>query len=497
VGWWASDILHNAGVDSAEASSLYPFFWWLHSAASLIFFAYIPWSKAIHMLLAYVSLAWEDESLITNLPAPHDGEGGGYEKFTDFTWTELLSLDACIRCGRCHISCPSAQSGFPVSPRDVVLELRSLAWKHYPELVQHANNGHNGNGHSGNGRTLAGDVIPKEALWSCISCTSCAAHCPVGVNHVPLIVQLRRALVNEGTVDEQLQQTLINLQRSGNAMGQSDRMRAKWTKTLSFPIKDARKEPVEYLWFVGDNASYDPRVQESTVLVARLFEMANLDFGILYEGERNSGNDVRRVGEEGLFEMLVEKNIRAFEKVDFKAIVTTDPHSYNTLKNEYPAFGASYPVYHYSEILLKLVLSGNLSLTRRIEERVTYHDPCYLARYNHIEDAPRALLKAAGLTLEELPRKQRDAWCCGAGGGRLWMEDIPATGERPAEVRISEAAAMPGVHTIVTSCPKDIVMFSDAIKTTGFEGTFFVRDLAHYVMEAATQPMLEHMEKEI
>lgn len=513
VGWWASDVLRNAGMGPGEASSLYPLFWWLHSGASLVFFAYVPWSKALHMILAYVTLAWEDESLITNLPPAHDGEGAGYEKLTDFTWPELLSLDACIRCGRCFVQCPSAQSGFPVSPRGVILELRSHAWNEYPNLISASRNGHNGNGHNGNGhsgaqevtreavdtalRSLAGDVIPQDALWSCISCTNCGAHCPVGINHVPLMVQLRRALVSEGHVDEQLQQTLINLQRSGNAMGQSDRMRAKWTKDLPFKITDARKEPVKYLWFVGDNASYDPRVQDSTVTTAKLFESAGLDFGILYEGERNSGNDVRRVGEEGLFEMLVEKNLRAFDRAEFEAIVTTDPHSYNTLKNEYPSFGADYPVYHYSEILLQLVREGKLKLTRQAGSRVTYHDPCYLARYNKLERAPRELLREAGVEVMELPRKQRDAWCCGAGGGRLWMEDIPSEGERPAEVRIREAAALPGVDTIVTACPKDIVMFSDAIKTAGLEGSFFVRDLAHYIMEAIEEPMLEHLEKEM
>ncbi|MBN1446394.1 MAG: (Fe-S)-binding protein [Bacteroidetes bacterium] len=478
VGWWASDLLRAADMDAGDASSWYPLFWWAHSLASLAFVAYVPWSKAVHMLLGYFSLAWQDETLNAQLPRALENDAAGYVSFKDMTWVELLALDACIRCGRCQSRCPSSVAGLPLSPRDVILELRDAA-------------GRNGNGTG----KLAGDVIPQETLWSCISCYNCGTHCPVGVNHVPLMVQLRRALVSEGAVDEQLQQTLINLQRCGNAMGQSDRMRAKWTQPLPFTIRDARKEEVEYLWFVGDNASYDPRVQEYTRTVAKLFDAAGLDFGILYEAERNAGNDVRRVGEEGLFEMLAEKNIRAFEKSRFRAIVTTDPHSYNTLKNEYPALGAEYPVFHYTEVLQSLIEQGRLLPVRRLGARVTYQDPCYLARYNGIERAPRELLEYAGVDVVEMKRRGRDAWCCGAGGGRLWMEDIPTKDERPAEQRIREAAGL-GVDTLVTACPKDIVMFSDAIKNVGMEGGFFVRDVAYYVWESIEQPIPEHLEKE-
>jgi len=359
----------------------------------------------------------------------------------------------------------------------------------------------NGNG-NGNGTAAAtdaqtlGTLLPTETLWSCTSCVNCAAHCPVGVNHVPLMVQLRRAAVNRGEVDEQLQQTLIQLLRSGNAMGKSDRMRAKWTAGLPFKIRDARREAVEWLWFVGDNASYDPRVQESTRNAARLFEAAGLDYGILYEAERNAGNDVRRVGEEGLFEMLVEKNMQGFERARCSAVITTDPHSYNTLKNEYPAFGFELPVFHYTEVLRDLVTEGRLKLVARDGLQLTYQDPCYLSRYNGITAAPRALLRAAGAEIIEMDRSGRDAWCCGAGGGRLWMEDIPAEGMRPAEQRIREAAALPGVDTIVTACPKDAVMFSDAIKTVGLEGRFFVRDIADVVWESTEQQTIAYQEKE-
>jgi Fe-S oxidoreductase len=299
----------------------------------------------------------------------------------------------------------------------------------------------------------------------------------------------------EGKVDEQLQQTLMNLQRNGNAMGKSDRARARWTDGLTFSLRDARKEEVEYLWFLGDNASFDPRVQDATRATAILFHRAGLDFGIVYEAERNAGNDVRRLGEEGLFEMLMEKNLRILEKCRFNKIVTTDPHSYNTLRNEY-ATAAPFDVYHATEILLALFDAGLLPRSLDDNGSVTYHDPCYLARYNNIIEAPRALLDAAGYTIVEMQRNRRDAWCCGAGGGRLWMEEIPSDGERPAERRLREAAALSGVGTMVTACPKDLVMFADALKTTGLETSFAVRDIASVVLEAVGETENELTVKE-
>ena len=277
---------------------------------------------------------------------------------------------------------------------------------------------------------------------------------------------------------------LANLNRYGNSFGKSDRMRAKWTQPLASKIKDARKEPVEYLWYVGDYASYDPRLEDITRKTAEIFQQAGVDFGLLYEGERNAGNDVRRIGEEGLFEMLRDKNLQVLEKAQFKTIVTTDPHTYNTLKNEYRWNGRAVTVLHYTELLDQLLAQGRLPLKKRLAGRVTYHDPCYLGRYNGVYDPPRRLLSGLGLELVEMPRNRNRSYCCGAGGGRIWMEDVPGIKERPAESRIREVAGLPGVSTLVVSCPKDIAMFRDAVKTTDNEGKIVVKDLAELVWEA-------------
>jgi len=264
-------------------------------------------------------------------------------------------------------------------------------------------------------------------------------------------------------------------------------MRAKWTQGLDFKITDARKESVEYLWFVGDYASYDSRIQDITRRTAKVFQKAGLSFGILYEGERNSGNDIRRVGEEGLFDILKEKNLQAIGQSKYKKIITTDPHTYNTLKNEYvlnSGTNGNGHIIHYTELYDQLIRGGQLKLNKKINSTITYHDPCYLGRYNGIYDAPRRVLDAIGAKLIEMPRNRAKSYCCGAGGGRIWMEDEPGIKERPSESRVREAVSLPGVQALVVACPKDIVMFQDALKTTGNEGKIGIKDISDLVYEA-------------
>jgi Fe-S oxidoreductase len=230
---------------------------------------------------------------------------------------------------------------------------------------------------------------------------------------------------------------------------------------------------------VGDYASFDPRVQAVSAAAARVFERAGLSFGILYEAEQNSGNDVRRAGEEGLFETLRDKNLAALGKAKFERIVTGDPHTYHALKNEY---GRANGVVHTTQLLDELIASGKLS-PGKVEATVAFHDPCYLGRYNGVYGEPRRVLAAVASTLVELPRNRDHAYCCGAGGGRIWMEDAPTGKERPAESRVREAAALPGVGVLAVACPKDLVMFEDALKTTGLEGKLAVKDIMQLVEE--------------
>lgn len=448
--------------------------WWIHMITVLFFLVYLPYSKHLHLLASPFNVFFGNLRLAGDLSIAGGGEelAAGSAKWNEFTWKQLLSGFSCAECGRCDRACPATNSGFPLEPQQLVQKLKKHAI--HAGLAKP----------NGNGEKLIGDVMTENEIWACTTCMSCIERCAVLNEQIPIIIQMRRHLVSEGQMAKTVQDALNNFNRYGNSFGKSDRMRAKWTQPLGWEIKDARKEEVEYLWFVGDYASFDPRLEESTRKTANMFKAAGVDFGILYEGERNAGNDVRRIGEEGLFEMLRDKNLQAMGKAKYKKIVTTDPHAFNALKNEYNLEGVE--VLHYSEVLDRLVAGGKLALKNRVAGRVTYHDPCYLGRYNDIYEPARRVLKATGVELVEMERSRNRSYCCGAGGGRIWMEDVEGVKERPAESRVREAAAL-GVTTMVVACPKDLVMFQDALKTAGLEGKLVIKDVIDLVEEAARQ----------
>ena len=404
----------------------------------------------------------------------------------DFSIPHLVQLDACTRCGKCHEACPANATGLPLSPRDVILELR-----------EDANQAMAGAGVEGVLRGLARgdsdgrmdvDVVGKdrvrvETLWSCMQCNACVEACPVGIEQAPIINQMRRGLVEQAEMEPLLQKTLETIQKSGNSFGERARKRGRWTDGLDFEVKDARKEEVDVLWFVGDYASFDPRSQDVTRTIARLLHTAGVDFGILYDGERNAGNDVRRVGEEGLFELLASQNIETLQGCSFDRIITSDPHSLNTLRNEYPELGGQWEVAHHTAFLLELLDAGELEVSNRLSYRITYHDPCYLGRFNGGYDAPRAILERLGCELVEMPRCRDNSFCCGAGGGRIWMTE-PAGEQRPSENRIEEAMGLGQLDYFVVSCPKDVTMYEDAIKTSGHSDALELRELTELLEEA-------------
>jgi len=481
VGWVIAMGINAGFADSANTLHIYS--WWFHAVMVMVFIAYIPYSKAMHMLIDYANLMFKDEMAAKKLSRVSEEQQDismGYVEISDFTWKELMDFDACTKCGRCHVACPANAAGTDLSPRDVILDMRTHSNECFDTSEWFNQSFTDGTKEK---PAIAGDIISADRLWSCTTCMACVEACPVGINHLDTIVNLRRTLVEEGDMDDMLQDALANIGDYGNSFGQSDRMRAKWTSKLDFKIKDVRKEAAEYMWFVGDFASYDTGIQDLTVKVAEVMNKAGVDFGILYEGEKNSGNDVRRVGEEGLFEMMVEDNMETFESAKFKEIFTTDPHSFNTIKNEYPEFGGEYSIAHYTGLLLKLHEEGKLKFTKKLDYKVTYHDPCYLGRYNGETEAPRKLLEAMGVELIEMPRHGANSFCCGAGGGRVWMDDSKLE-ERPSEIRMKEAMALGDPDHFIVCCPKDYSMFSDAVKTTGNEDKMVVKDIIQLVEEA-------------
>ncbi len=476
-----------AGLGRSSAQTVSEVGWWLHNLTVLVFLCLLPLSKHFHIITAIPNVFFaklpprgtERPLAITHVPAAPvaelDGPPAGLvgvASLSDMSWKQVLDAFSCTECGRCTAVCPATASGTPLAPRQVILDIRDRLYDH-PEEQR-------------NGSPSPEPVISDEALWACTTCMACVEACPVGIEHVPTIVDMRRNLVDQGELDPLLQQTLENYGKQGNSYGKSARLRARWAKGLEFKIPDARKERVEYVWFVGDFASFDERVQLASQSVARILHDAGVSFGLLYEGERNAGNDVRRIGEEGLFEMLVEQNMGVLGDAQFEAIFTTDPHSLNALRNEYPRFGLDKPVYHYTELLADLVSRGAISLRTPLSgTRVTYHDPCYLARYNRITEAPRQLIEATGAELVEMPRNGTNTFCCGAGGGRIWMMDDEETSERPSEQRIREAQTLGEIDFFLVSCPKDLAMYSDAAKVVGAE--FEVAELTALIERALAE----------
>jgi Fe-S oxidoreductase len=478
------------GLDSATINFGVHATWWLAIGLILVFLPYFAISKHLHLMMAPLNLILKRQKPVGELDAPIPPHASDDNKFEpgakvldDLAWPRILDAYACIMCNRCQDVCPAYHAGTPLSPSALEINKRYYINQNFSALA------------GSNGFTpapLLETVISSEAVWSCTTCMACVQVCPVGNEPMFDIIDIRRRMILDapGEMDGGIQSTLETIAKSGNSFGQSARKRSAWTKNLDFEVKDITKDSAEYLWFVGDYASYDPRVVPHTQAVAKVFAGAGVDFGILGKSEKNAGNDVRRVGEEGLFEMLVEDNMAAIGETEFKKIVTTDPHTLNTLRNEYPQFGGNWPVYHYTAVLLELIESGKIKLKNKLSHySVTYHDPCYLGRYNGGFAAPRRLLELVGVNLIEMPRNRENSFCCGAGGGQIWQGSTP-DGERPAENRIKEAlTVLPSDSTplFVVACPKDVVMYGDAVKSSGNEGQIEVRDIIQLIVEAMGQ----------
>ncbi|MFU1781049.1 (Fe-S)-binding protein [Haloarcula japonica] len=483
VGWSVKEVLLTAGMTPEMAAGAYPFVWWSHSLVALWFVAWIPYAKPFHMLSSFANLIARDEKAGVRLPGvPSDAspEEIGPSDIDDFSWKQLLDHDACTKCGRCSSVCPAKASGRPLDPRNVILDLkryreeRDAGGEDVPIIAD--------------GGT---SVIDPHTMESCMSCMACMDACPVDIEHVTQFTEMNRRLTEAGEMDEHVQDAMMNVFQHGNTFGDPERARPDWTEDLDFEVPDARDEPVEYLWYVGDYPSYDERNQKIARALARVFEAAGVDYGILYEAEQTDGNDVRRVGEEGLYEMLVEDNAEAILDCEFESIVTTDPHAYNTFMNEYPEFEAcewgENDVFHYTQVVADLASAGALGLSgSELDYTVTYHDPCHLGRYNGEFEAPRDLIRATGADLHEMPRNRDDSFCCGGGGGGLWMDLEEET--KPSEERLREALedteAGAAVEKFVVACPMCMTMYEDGRKTGGYEDDLEIVGVTELLAEA-------------
>jgi Fe-S oxidoreductase/nitrate reductase gamma subunit len=500
VGWFVATLLAGAGMSEATAAAVYPAVWWSHALLALAFVAAIPYGKPFHMLASYANVVTRDEKAgarLPGVPADLDADTGA-EDVEDFSWKELLDQDACTNCGRCSSACPAESSGRPLDPKNVILDLTRYRDERGAddgeELPIVADGGES--------------VIAAETMESCMACMACMDACPVDIEHLKSFTRLNRQLTDQGDVRPNVQDTFDNVMSTGNTFGDPPGERGAWTDDVDVDVADARETDVEYLWYVGDDPSYDERNKRVARSLARLLDRADVEFGILFEDEKYDGNDVRRLGEEFLYVDLAGHHVEQFEAVDPEAIVCTDPHSYNTFKNEYPevdyadfaddplmsfeydgAWNADgeVDVLHWTQMVEELVTEGRLGLAGdELDYTVTYHDPCHLGRYNDEYEAPRELIRATGATLAEMPRNRSDSFCCGGGGGGLWMDIDEET--KPSEERMREALedtdAGDAVEKFVVACPMCMTMYEDGRKTGGYEDDIDIVDVAELLVEA-------------
>ncbi|ANY73417.1 hypothetical protein BBD41_12930 [Paenibacillus ihbetae] len=537
-----------AWMPSTAVTVCYFAFWWIHLLILLSFLVYVPQSKHFHLITAPINILvrrTDPPGKLSKLDLEEEeAESFGVGKIEDFTQKQMLDFYACVECGRCTNVCPASNTGKLLSPMHMIVKLRDhltekgaaltskspwmpasvfgsagvhtmaatdlalVGWKGEgitdigPTMEVQKRSWHQVEGVDPKDVQLIGGVMTEEEIWACTTCRNCEDQCPVANEHVDKIVDLRRHLVlMEGSVPQEGQRAMQNIERQGNPWGISRADRSKWVKeidpegTLDLNIPTVKENPdFDILFFVGSMGSYDNRSRKITRAFVRLMNEAGVNFAILGNEEKNSGDTPRRMGNEFLFQQLCMENIETFQKYDVKRIVTACPHTFNIFKNEYPEFGLTAEVLHHTELLDQLVKEGRLTPKHPIREKITYHDSCYLGRYNDVYDQPRNVLRAIpGVELLEMERTRENGMCCGAGGGQMWMEED--AGKRVNLARTEQALAV-SPTMISSACPYCLTMLEDGTKLKEVEDSVRTRDIAE-ILELSVFGLSEIHEQEV
>ncbi|SFB03484.1 MULTISPECIES: 4Fe-4S dicluster domain-containing protein [unclassified Bacillus (in: firmicutes)] len=496
-------------IGETGATVVFYICWWIHLLFLLAFLVYVPQSKHAHLIAGPANVYFDrlgKPGVLKKIDFEDETqETFGVGKIEDFNQLQLIDLYACVECGRCTNMCPATGTGKMLSPMDLIVKLRDHLTNHgaavtsrQPWVPTFAFSNTKGNqialAAAGKGAeeaaaglayhpSLIGDVITEEEIWACTTCRNCEDQCPVMNEHVDKVIDLRRYLVlTEGKMNPDAKRAMQNIEKQGNPWGLNRKQREDWREAredVHIPtVKELSKagEEFEYLFWVGSMGSYDNRSQKIALSFAKLLNEAGVKFAILGNKEKNSGDTARRLGNEFVFQELATKNIEEFEKNEVKKIVTIDPHAYNIFKNEYPEFGFTAEVYHHTELLADLVKQGRLVPKYEVNETITFHDSCYLGRYNEVYDQPRDVLRAIpGVKLVEMERKRETGMCCGAGGGLMWMEE--ETGHRINVARTEQALEV-NPSVISSGCPYCLTMLSDGTKAKEVEETVSTLDIA-------------------
>ncbi len=492
VGWLTGQPFLLLGVSEGAMRGLHVVTWLFHALLVALFIAGIPYTPLMHILTSPLNIFFSrmggPRAARTLQPIPHieEQEVWGAGSLSGFTWKQLLDFDACTECGRCQVACPAWNAGTALNPKHVIIDLRNhmLAEGGLPYSQIGGFDGNGGYHDAGVGQPMVGGVIKDETLWACTTCRACVYECPVFIEHVDSIVDMRRYLtMTEGRMPDSVSQTMRNLERAGNPWGYRQDERTAWTKKLDFEVPVVEEgEAVEYLYFVGCLSSFDDRNQRIARAVVTLLERAGVNYAILGKEETCNGDPARRLGNEYLFQIMAERTIETLNSRSFKKVITSCPHCFHMIGNEYAQFGGGYETMHHSELLADLLQSGTLKPQIALDETVTYHDPCYLGRYNDVFDAPRAVLAAIpGLQLREMPRSREKALCCGGGGGGVYLE---VEGERRInDIRFEEARST-GADKLAAGCPFCVVMFDSASTALPDGESFGLEDISEMLLRS-------------
>jgi Fe-S oxidoreductase len=472
------------GLDSLAAASqttLFELFYWVHMLTIMGFLIYIPGSKHLHLLAAVPNVFLKpldrEKAIAKTDIEDEDAETFGLGKINELNWLNVLNLYACTECGRCQEQCPADHTGKPLSPKAIVHDLKTELFRCSQAILDDKKE---------EIEPFVGEAsgITPDVLWSCTTCRACEDICPVNIQHLDFIVEARKyQVLMEASFPAEMQDTFTNLENQGNPWGFSSDTRKNWCRDLEIPtIQD--NPDADIIWFVGSAASFDDRAVKISKALAGLLKMAGVNVATLGNGEWGTGDTARRAGNEYLAQMMIMQNVEALNACNPKRILTACPHTYNMLKNEYPQFGATYPIVHHSQFLLELLQQKRLVIEGQDLGSVTYHDSCYLGRWNGIFDAPRDLIAQMNLGRRplEMARTRDKGFCCGAGGARMFMEETLGTYinvDRAKEIKAS------GAEIVASACPYCITMLQDGLKECGSD--IRVQDIAELLYQQAAK----------
>ena len=508
-----ASALRPLALSQGALSVLAGFGFWTHLVIIFVFLNFLPYGKHFHIITGLPNVFFKRLTPSGKLrTADLEKEDFGAKTVKDLHWKNILDVYSCTECGRCQTHCPTYLTGKPLAHKQVNQDIKRWTWEHQDELAT----GKTKDGKDFEVPGIIGQILKAETVWACTTCGWCETACPVFIENVPRLVEMRRQKVQvEADFPPEAQRVFEGMERQGNPWGIGQDKRDEWAEDLSLPTWGDGGGPYEYLFFVGCAGSYDDRMKKVSRSMVRILNEAGIKFATLSKQEACTGDPARRLGNEYLFQTLAKTNVETMNSLGVKAVITQCPHCFNTIKNEYPDFGGNYEVWNHTEFINHLLKTGRIKLGKVMNEKLTYHDPCYLGRHNGVYDAPREALAAIpGLQVVEMQRSKRESFCCGAGGGRMWLEEHEGTRINHARVneialtlqhdkdpstpfpsatdmkkpgQVGEYKGPSAQGTVAVACPFCHTMVRDGLSDTGREEQVKVKDVAELVADALAE----------